>query len=73
MAKIARGLAIMAKNVPAPLETGDFGGGESGTKQGVRRTESRKPTCGLLFLTVFQIFSFSCVGRGGFLSPHFIQ
>ena len=42
MAKIARGLAIMAKNVPAPLETGDFGGGESGTKQGVRRTESRK-------------------------------
>ena len=32
----------MAKNVPAPLETGDFGGGESGTKQGVRRTESRK-------------------------------
>ena len=29
----------MAKNVPAPLETGDFGGGESGTKQGVRRTE----------------------------------
>ena len=49
LAKIARGLAIMAKNVPAPLETGDFGGGESvyygswsGTKQGVRRTESRK-------------------------------
>ena len=35
-------LAIMVKNVPAPLETGDFGGGESGTKQGVRRTESRK-------------------------------
>ena len=42
LAKIARGLAIMVKNVPAPLETGDFGGGESGTKQGVRRTESRK-------------------------------
>ena len=30
LAKITRGLAIMAKNVPAPLEDGDFGGGESG-------------------------------------------
>ena len=44
MAKIARGLAIMAKNVPAPLETGDFGGGESGTKQGVRRTAGKYKT-----------------------------
>ena len=34
----------MAKNVPAPLETGDFGGGESGTKQGVRRTAGKYKT-----------------------------